>query len=220
MTRAGIRTFWPRDERTVPRVRVVEIAPVVVLLLATCGTDRSGRSGDALHAGDGQRAARAADLHRGRPAGPLGRMAPRRRAHEHACCPFLLLSACLLAMWLLLNQRFRSARSCSAAARAARRMGADGACSRATARIRNAGAIASSSPVWCWPTSCARTSPSRGSFSGRGTVAVISGFVDIPLRLRDPYGLAMLACIITARRAPWVQFNAATRHADDPRPRS
>jgi multicomponent K+:H+ antiporter subunit D len=35
MTRAGIRTLWTRDERTVPRVRVVEIAPIVILLLAT-----------------------------------------------------------------------------------------------------------------------------------------------------------------------------------------
>jgi multicomponent K+:H+ antiporter subunit D len=35
MTRAGIRTLWTRDERTVPRVRVVEVAPIVILLLAT-----------------------------------------------------------------------------------------------------------------------------------------------------------------------------------------
>jgi multicomponent K+:H+ antiporter subunit D len=33
MTRAGIRTFWPSLERTVPRVRVIEMAPVAVLLL-------------------------------------------------------------------------------------------------------------------------------------------------------------------------------------------
>ena len=35
MTRAGIRTLWTREERTVPRVRVIEIAPIVILLLAT-----------------------------------------------------------------------------------------------------------------------------------------------------------------------------------------
>jgi multicomponent K+:H+ antiporter subunit D len=35
MTRAGMRTLWTREEATVPRVRAIEIAPIVVLLLAT-----------------------------------------------------------------------------------------------------------------------------------------------------------------------------------------
>lgn len=35
MTRAGMRTLWTREDRTVPRVRVIEIAPIVILLLAT-----------------------------------------------------------------------------------------------------------------------------------------------------------------------------------------
>jgi multicomponent K+:H+ antiporter subunit D len=33
MTRAGIRAFWAAPDRVVPRVRVIEIAPVVLLLL-------------------------------------------------------------------------------------------------------------------------------------------------------------------------------------------
>jgi multicomponent K+:H+ antiporter subunit E len=38
-----------------------------------------------------------------------------------------------------------------------------------------------------------------------------SGFVDIPLELRDPYGLAVLACIITSTPGTlWVNFNEAT----------
>lgn len=37
-----------------------------------------------------------------------------------------------------------------------------------------------------------------------------SGFVDIPLELRDPYGLAALACIITSTPGTlWVDFNEA-----------
>ncbi len=37
-----------------------------------------------------------------------------------------------------------------------------------------------------------------------------SGFVDIPLDLRDPYGLAALACIITATPGTlWVNFDEA-----------
>ena len=38
-----------------------------------------------------------------------------------------------------------------------------------------------------------------------------SGFVEIPLDLRDPYGLAILACIITSTPGTlWVEFDAAT----------
>jgi multicomponent K+:H+ antiporter subunit D len=33
MTRAGIRSFWASPDRTPPRVRLIEMAPVVVLLL-------------------------------------------------------------------------------------------------------------------------------------------------------------------------------------------
>jgi multicomponent K+:H+ antiporter subunit E len=39
----------------------------------------------------------------------------------------------------------------------------------------------------------------------------ISGFVEIPLELRDPYGLAMLACIITSTPGTlWVDFSQAS----------
>jgi multicomponent K+:H+ antiporter subunit E len=35
-----------------------------------------------------------------------------------------------------------------------------------------------------------------------------AGFVTIPLRLRDPYGLAVLACIITATPGTlWARFD-------------
>lgn len=38
-----------------------------------------------------------------------------------------------------------------------------------------------------------------------------SGFIDIPLDLRDPYGLAALACIITSTPGTlWVNFDATT----------
>ena len=40
---------------------------------------------------------------------------------------------------------------------------------------------------------------------------VVSGFVSIPLELRDPTGLAILACIITSTPGTaWVEYNAAT----------
>ncbi|MGQ4274057.1 Na+/H+ antiporter subunit E [Terrihabitans sp. B22-R8] len=38
-----------------------------------------------------------------------------------------------------------------------------------------------------------------------------SGFVDIPLRLRSPYGLSVLACLITAAPGTsWVAYDPAT----------
>jgi multicomponent K+:H+ antiporter subunit D len=33
MTRAGIRSFWASPDRTVPRVRVIEMAPIMFLLI-------------------------------------------------------------------------------------------------------------------------------------------------------------------------------------------
>jgi multicomponent K+:H+ antiporter subunit E len=44
---------------------------------------------------------------------------------------------------------------------------------------------------------------------GLGRKRWTSGFVEIPLELRDPYGLAALACIITSTPGTlWVDFNA------------
>ena len=41
--------------------------------------------------------------------------------------------------------------------------------------------------------------------------AITSGFVHVPLELRDPYGLAALACIITSTPGTlWVDFNAVS----------
>lgn len=43
-----------------------------------------------------------------------------------------------------------------------------------------------------------------------GEVRHVSGFVRIPLDMRNPYGLATLACIITATPGTlWVSFDAA-----------
>jgi multicomponent K+:H+ antiporter subunit E len=44
---------------------------------------------------------------------------------------------------------------------------------------------------------------------GRRTDAAISGFVTIPLHLTDPYGLAVLACIITATPGTiWMSYRS------------
>jgi multicomponent K+:H+ antiporter subunit E len=45
---------------------------------------------------------------------------------------------------------------------------------------------------------------------GPGTRELTSGFVHVPLDMRDPYGLAALACIITATPGTvWVEYDSA-----------
>jgi multicomponent K+:H+ antiporter subunit D len=76
MTRAGIRTLWTRE--TVPRVRVIEIAPIVILLLATAALT--------IQAGPVMRYMQAAasalyvpqDYMQGVLTAPLGRIAPAK----------------------------------------------------------------------------------------------------------------------------------------------
>ena len=46
---------------------------------------------------------------------------------------------------------------------------------------------------------------------GLGQRRMISGFVKIPLELRNPYGLVVLACIVTSTPGTvWVDFNEAS----------
>ena len=67
LTRAGIRAFWASADRTVPRVRLIEMAPVASPPAALRNPDDPGRSGHALHAGNGAVAARSSRLYPRRP---------------------------------------------------------------------------------------------------------------------------------------------------------
>jgi multicomponent K+:H+ antiporter subunit E len=50
-----------------------------------------------------------------------------------------------------------------------------------------------------------------GIVLGPGRRHWVSGFVEIPLELRDPYGLAALACIVTSTPGTlWTDYDAAT----------
>ena len=61
MTRAGIRAFWAAPDRAMPRVAVIEMAPIAALLILCAAADGPGRAGHALHAGNGPLAACAGD---------------------------------------------------------------------------------------------------------------------------------------------------------------
>jgi|SRR4051794_39338673 multicomponent K+:H+ antiporter subunit E len=124
--------------------------------------------------------------------------------------PFPLLSAALLAMWLLLNESLEPAHLLLGGA-----LGLGGGqllalLQRPTrpARIR-AGALAAL--VWLVFLDIVRSnlavlrivlSPGRGR---------VSGFLAMPLEVRHPGALAILACIITATPGTsWARYDAAS----------
>ena len=202
-----------RSTRTVPRVRVIEIAPVVVLLLAT--RDLTVQAGPVMRymRGDGAAPCTRRALHRERPAARRRITAPRRAAHETRLLPFPLLTAALLAHVAAAQPRSRSARSCSAASCARRRLGDDARCEPAEATDPAAAARSCAlALLGLWSTSCAPTSPSPGSILGPGSRERTSGFVIIPLDLRDP--LRAWRCWPASSPATpgtlWVEFDPAT----------
>lgn len=123
--------------------------------------------------------------------------------------PFPLLCACLLTTWLLLNQTLAVGHVLLGVVIALFGSWAMLALQPARARVRRPGMIARlffvvlgdiirSNVAVAWII----LSPVRG----RQT----SGFLDIPLDLRDPYALAVLACIITSTPGTlWVGFDSA-----------
>lgn len=123
--------------------------------------------------------------------------------------PFPLLSACLLAIWLLLAQSLNPGSVMLGAVLAIIGGHAMAALHPARARIRRPGVM-----LWLALRVVADIVRSNvavaGIILGFGSRRRRAGFVRIPLELRDPYGLAALACIITATPGTiWVEFDSA-----------
>ena len=122
--------------------------------------------------------------------------------------PFPLVSAGLLGLWLLLNQALSWAMSSSAARW---RSSAAGRWRRCGRRRPAFGGRRHLSALVAGPGRHRSVQHRRGpivlgSWHGRSGHP---GFVNIPLELRDPYGLAALACIITSTPGTlWVEFDA------------
>ena len=124
--------------------------------------------------------------------------------------PFPLLSACLLAMWLLLNQTLALDHVLLGLVVALCAPWAMAALQPTRARPRRPATIARlffvvlgdiirSNLAVAWII----LGPGR---QRRRT----SGFLSIPLELRNPYGLTVLACIITSTPGTlWVDFDSA-----------
>lgn len=124
--------------------------------------------------------------------------------------PFPLLSACLLAMWLLLNQTLAMGHVLLGIVIALCAPWVMVALQPTRARPRRPATI-----VWLFFVVLNDIIRSNIAVAwiilrpGRRWRRT-SGFLSIPLELRDPYGLAVLACIITATPGTiWVGFDSA-----------
>ncbi|MGE0653639.1 MAG: Na+/H+ antiporter subunit E [Alphaproteobacteria bacterium] len=122
--------------------------------------------------------------------------------------PFPITSAGLLVLWLLLNQTFSPGHIFLGIVVALVGGRALSALQAPTTRLRRLLVVARL-------TGLVLADIARSNIAVAGIVLGFSkwehtsGFVEIPLDLRNPYGLATLACIITSTPGTlWVDFNA------------
>jgi multicomponent K+:H+ antiporter subunit E len=124
--------------------------------------------------------------------------------------PFPLLSAAILALWLLLNQTVSLGHVLLGGIVALVGGWALTLLEPPKARIRRPGVIVRL--FFSVLVDILRSNIAVARIVlGLGVRERSSGFVHIPLDLRDPYGLAVLACIITSTPGTlWASFNPAT----------
>lgn len=124
--------------------------------------------------------------------------------------PAPLLSLVLLAMWLLLNLTLSPGHLMLGAVLAIAGPIALSALDTPKARVRRVDAILRLAVAVLADIVRSNIAVARiilGSRPGNQT----SGFMDIPLDMRDPYGLALLGCIITATPGTlWVHFDSTS----------
>ena len=124
--------------------------------------------------------------------------------------PFSLVSASLLALWLLLNQSLSPGQILLGAAVALIGGWALALLAPPRAHPRRLVAIFRLATLVFADILRSNIAVAR-IILGLGRRQRTPGFVEIPLALRDPYGLATLACIITSTPGTvWVDFNEAS----------
>lgn len=124
--------------------------------------------------------------------------------------PFPFVTGGLFILWLLLNQTLSPGHLILGAIAALAGGWALRALQPPKARVRRLGAVFRLSALVLADIVRSNVAVARIvlSLSGREWN---SGFVNIPLVLRDPYGLAALACIITSTPGTlWVDFDTAS----------
>ena len=210
MTRAGIRAFWAAPDRTMPRVTVTEMAPIAAPHPVRVAND-PGRAGHALHAGDRRLAPcvpglRARGAAARRTTSTQGGWDMRRLLPFPAGCGRAIhpVAAAQSGAYVGPDASWRRGGAC-------RRLGIGGAAATKGSR----------SAAWRHPPLVItgagrhravqhRRKPNCPRFSRAR--AHIPGSCRYPLDLGNPYGLAVLACIITSTPGTlWVNFDAAKR---------
>ncbi len=123
--------------------------------------------------------------------------------------PYPLLSMALLGMWLLLNQSVSVGHLILGAIIAIAATWAMAALHPERARIRNFGALLRLACYVVKDIIRSNIAVSR-IILRRREPGMNAGFMTIPLELRNQYGLAALACIITSTPGTiWVNFDSA-----------
>lgn len=121
--------------------------------------------------------------------------------------PYPLLALALLAMWLLLNQSLAPAQLVLGVAVALFASRAMAALQPKKAGIRSVRPIPRLAAIAFADIVRSNIAVARIVLLKRQRRRV-SGFVRVPLDMRNPYGLAVLACIITATPGTiWVEFD-------------
>jgi multicomponent K+:H+ antiporter subunit E len=124
--------------------------------------------------------------------------------------PFPIVSACLLLLWLLLNNSLSPGHILLGGALALIGGLALRALQPPKSQAGRLAAILRLAAVVFTDVVRSNVAVSR-IILGLKSRPWASGFVDIPLELRNPYGLATLACIITSTPGTvWVDFNEAS----------
>lgn len=124
--------------------------------------------------------------------------------------PYPLVSACLLILWLLLNETVSPGHIVLGGVVALIAGWALRALELPRVHLRRPGVIVRLAAMVIADIVRSNIAVAR-IVLGLGPAKRRSGLVEVPLELRDPYGLAALACIITATPGTlWVGFDAAT----------
>ena len=213
----GVRLFWSSDEIVTPQLRLIEAAPVAVLLLLTAGADGRRRSGHGLPELAGSSLSSPQTYIDAVLSGnlPICFTLDRRRRAMKGWPSLTLFTASLYGLWLLLNDTLAPGQMVLGLVLTIAI--ALGTAAMRPLRARPHHLLAAVRLLFVVLTDIIRSNFAvAGVILGSVKRRSNSGFMKIPIDLRDPYGLAALACIITATPGTvWAGLSRRRPRPDD-----